>query len=123
MVPAVLIATELAFLVLAAVQIVRVWRQFKRNRADAGDFWAALEEAVGQQVGPIAARLIVSEPKLWTAIFLWISRPSGIESVAFRSAVLESPYGQLVVRSVAAPIESDNVGLALASSHPVENEV
>lgn len=70
--PAVLIATELAFLILATVLSVRVWRQFKRNRAEAGDSWMALEEAVGQQVGAIAASLIVGEPKLWAAIFLWM---------------------------------------------------
>src|ERR1700686_330375 len=73
MLPAVLIATELVFLSLAAVLIVRVWRQFKRDRKEQGDLWSALEGAVGQQVGPIAARLIVGEPKLWAAIFLWIS--------------------------------------------------
>ena len=83
MLPAVLIATELAFVMLAAVQIVRVWRQFKRNRAEVGDFWTALEEAVGQQVGPIAARLIVSEPKLWAAIFLWISGRSRRDARSF----------------------------------------
>jgi hypothetical protein len=73
MLPAVLIAAELAFLILATMLIVRVWRQFKRNRAEVGDSWTALEEAVGRRVGPIAARLIVGEPKLWAAIFLWIS--------------------------------------------------
>lgn len=83
MLPAVLIATELAFVMLAAVQIVRVWRQFKRNRAEVGEFWTALEAAVGQQVGPIAARLIVSEPKLWAAIFLWISGSSRRDARSF----------------------------------------
>jgi hypothetical protein len=48
MLPAVLIATEIAFVILAAVLILRVWRQFKRNRTEVGDFWTALEEAVGQ---------------------------------------------------------------------------
>jgi hypothetical protein len=83
MLPAALIAAELAFLVLAAVMIVRVWRQFKRKRAEVGDFWTALEEAVGQQVGPIAARLIVGEPKLWAAIFLWISGRSRRDARSF----------------------------------------
>jgi hypothetical protein len=73
MLPALLIAAELGFLIMAAVVIVRVWRQFKPNRVQLGDFWMALEVAVGQQVGPIAARLIVGEPKLWAAIFLWMS--------------------------------------------------
>ena len=83
MMPAVLIATELAFLILATVLIVRVWRQFKRNRAEVGDSWMALEEAVGQQVGPIAARLIVGEPKVWAAIFLWISGRSRRDARSF----------------------------------------
>jgi hypothetical protein len=83
MMPAVLIATELAFLILATVLIVRVWRQFKRNRAEVGDSWMALEEAVGQQVGPIAARLIVGEPKLWAAIFLWMSGRSRRDARSF----------------------------------------
>jgi hypothetical protein len=69
----VLIATELVFLGLAAVLMVRVWRQFKRERKAQGDFWTALEEALGRQVGPIPARLIVGEPKIWAAIFLWRS--------------------------------------------------
>jgi hypothetical protein len=73
MVPALLIAVELAFLVLAAVLVIRVGRQFKRNRAQVGDFWMAFEEAVAQQVGATAARLIVGEPRLWAAIFLWMS--------------------------------------------------
>jgi hypothetical protein len=81
--PAVLVATELAFLIMAAVLIVRVWRQFKRERAEAGDFWTALEGAVGQQVGPIAARLIVGEQKLWAAIFLWISGSSRRDARSF----------------------------------------
>ena len=83
MMPAVLIATELAFLILAAVLIVRVRHQFKRNRAEVGDSWMALEEAVGQQVGPIAARLIVGEPKVWAAIFLWISGRSRRDARSF----------------------------------------
>lgn len=87
MLPAVLIATELAFLILATVLIVRVWRQFKRNRAEASDSWTALEEAVGRQVGPIAARLIVGEPKLWAAIFLWISGRSRRDARGFHYSV------------------------------------
>ncbi len=83
MLPAVLIATEIAFVILAAVLILRVWRQFKRNRTEVGDFWTALEEAVGQQVGPIAARLIVGEPKLWAAIFIWISGHSRRDARSF----------------------------------------
>lgn len=73
MLPAVLITTELVLLSLATVLIVRVRRQFKRNSKERADFWIALEDAVGQQVGPIAARMIVREPKLWAAIFLWLS--------------------------------------------------
>ena len=73
MLPAVLIATDLVLLSLATVLIVRVRRQFKLNRTDQSDFWIALEDAVGQNVGPLVARLIVGEPKLWAAIFLWVS--------------------------------------------------
>lgn len=73
MLPAVLITTELVFLIVAVVLIIRVWRRCKRDRREQGDFWTAFEEAVGQLVGPIAARLIVGEPKLWAAIYLWIS--------------------------------------------------
>ena len=86
MLPAVLIATELAFLILAAILTVRVWRQFKRNRTEVGDFWIALEEAVARQVGPIAARLIVGEPKLWAAIFIWFSGRSRRDRRGFRYA-------------------------------------
>jgi hypothetical protein len=82
-VPALLIATELVLLVIAGLVLVRVWRQFKRNRAQFCDFWMALEEAVGQLVGPVVARLIVGEPKLWAAIFLWVSRRSRRDSSAF----------------------------------------
>jgi hypothetical protein len=83
MLPAVLIATEIALVILAAVLILRVWRQFKRNRTEVGDFWTALEEAVGQQVGLIVARLIVGEPKLWAAIFIWISGHSRRDARSF----------------------------------------
>lgn len=81
--PAVLITTELILLSLATVLIVRVWRQFKRDRKEQADFWTALEEAVGQQVGPLVARLIVGEPKLWAAIFLWISGRSRRDARSF----------------------------------------
>ncbi|HEV2028200.1 MAG TPA: hypothetical protein VGS16_06665 [Candidatus Dormibacteraeota bacterium] len=90
MLPAVLIATELAFVILAAVLTVRVWRQFKRNRAEVGDSWTALEEAVGQQLGPIAARLIVGEPKLWAAIFLWTSGRSPRDARSFHYSASSS---------------------------------
>jgi hypothetical protein len=90
MLPAVLIATELVFLSLAAVLIVRVWRQFKRDRKEQGDLWSALEGAVGQQVGPIAARLIVGEPKLWAAIFLWISGRSRRDARSFHYSALSN---------------------------------
>jgi hypothetical protein len=90
MLPAVLIATELAFLSLAMMLIVRVWRQFKRNRAEVDDSWTALEEAVGRQVGPIPARLIVGEPKLWAAIFLWISGRSRRDARGFHYSVSSS---------------------------------
>jgi len=90
MLPAALIATELAFLILAAVLTVRVWRQFRRNRAELGDFWTALEDAVGQQVGPIAARLIVGEPKLWAAIFLWLSGRSRRDPRSFHYSASSS---------------------------------
>jgi hypothetical protein len=68
-----LIAMEFAFLGLATVVILRVRRQFKRDREEHGDFWSALEDAVARRIGPIPARLIVGEPKLWAAIFLWTS--------------------------------------------------
>src|ERR1700686_5853475 len=90
MLPAAVIATELAFLILAAVLTVRVWRQFRRNRAEVGDFWTAMEEAVGQQVGPIAARLIVGEPKLWAAIFLWISGRTRRDARSFHYSALSN---------------------------------
>ena len=90
MLPAVLIATELVFLGLAAVLIVRVWRQFKRDRKEQGDFWTAVEGAVGQQVGPIAGRLIVGEPKLWAAIFLWISGRSRRDARSFKYSALSN---------------------------------
>lgn len=56
---------------LATVVILRVRRQFKRDRKEHGDFWSALEVAVERHIGPMPARLIVGEPKLWAAIFLW----------------------------------------------------
>jgi hypothetical protein len=90
MLSAVLIATELVFLTLAAVLVVRVWRQFKRNRRDQGDLWTALEMAVAQQVGPIAGRLIVGEPKLWAATFLWISGRSRRDARSFHYAALSN---------------------------------
>jgi hypothetical protein len=83
MVLALLIAAELAFLVLAVLVIIRVARQFKRNRVLAGDFWMALEDAVGRQAGAITARLIVSEPRLWAAIFLWMSGRSRRDTRSF----------------------------------------
>jgi hypothetical protein len=86
MLPVVLIATELVFLALAAVLIIRVSRQFKRDRKEKGDFWTALEEAVGKQVGPIAARLIVGEPKLWVAVLIWTSGRSPRDSRSFQYA-------------------------------------
>jgi hypothetical protein len=43
------------------------------RRLQAGDFWMTLEASIGQVVGKTAARLIVGEPKIWAAIFLWIS--------------------------------------------------
>src|ERR1700693_3583700 len=86
MLPALLIASELAFLIMAAVVTVRVWRQFRPNRVQLGDFWMALEVAVGQQVGPIAARLIVGEPKLWAAIFLWMSGRARRDARSFHYA-------------------------------------
>jgi hypothetical protein len=88
MMPAVLIAAELAFLALAGALIVRARRHYKGSRAEAGDFWAALEEAVGRQVGPLAARLIVGEPKLWAAIFLWISGRTRRDPRSFHYAAL-----------------------------------
>jgi hypothetical protein len=86
MLPVVLIATELVFLALAAVLIVRVSRQFKRDRREQGDFWTALEEAVGKQVGLIAARLIVGEPKLWVAVLIWTSGRPPRDSRSFQYA-------------------------------------
>ena len=86
MLPVVLIVTELVFLALAAVLIVRVSRQFKHDRKEQGDFWTALEHAVAKQVGPIAARLIVGEPKLWVAVFIWISGHSRRDSRSFQYA-------------------------------------
>ena len=83
MLPAVLIATELTFLILVAILTVRVWRQFKRNRSEVGDFWFALEEAVGRQIGPVAARLIVGEPKIWAAVLLWFSGRSRRDDRSF----------------------------------------
>lgn len=96
MLPAVLIATELAFLILGGMLAVRVWRQFKRNRTELGDFWMALEEAVGRQVGPIAARLIVGEPKIWAAIFLWFHGRSRRDARSFRYSA-SSNLGLVVV--------------------------
>jgi hypothetical protein len=78
-----LIATELIFLAVAAALIVRISHQFKGAGKERGDFWTALEEAVGKQAGPSAARLIVGEPKLWVAIFLWISGRSPRDSRSF----------------------------------------
>ena len=92
----VLIATELVFLGLAAVLMVRVWRQFKRDRKAQGDFWTPLEEALGRQVGPIPARLIVGEPKIWAAIVLWRSRRSQKDPRAFHNPA-SSNLGLIVV--------------------------
>jgi hypothetical protein len=90
MLSAVWIAAELVVLAVAAVLIVRVCRQFKRHRRDQGDLWTALEEAVGQQVGPIAGRLIVGEPRLWAAIFLWISGRSRRDARSFHYSALST---------------------------------
>lgn len=86
MLPVVLIATELVFLAVSAVLILRIARQFRRDRKEQGDFWTALEEAAGKQVGTSAARLIVSEPKLWVAIYLWISGRSPRDAQSFQYA-------------------------------------
>jgi membrane protein YdbS with pleckstrin-like domain len=90
MLSAVWIAAELVVLAVAAVLIVRACRQFKRHRRDQGDLWTALEEAVGQQVGPIAGRLIVGEPRLWAAIFLWISGRSRRDARSFHYSALST---------------------------------
>jgi len=50
------------------------------------DFWTALEEAVGRRLGPVAARLIVGEPKIWAAIFIWISGSSRRDARSFHYA-------------------------------------
>lgn len=92
----VLVATELVFLGLAAVLMVRVWRRFKCDRKAQGDFWTALEEALGRQVGPIPARLIVGEPKIWAAIVLWRSRRSQKDPRAFHYSA-SSNLGLIVV--------------------------
>jgi hypothetical protein len=117
MMPAVLIATELAFLILAAILIVRVWRQFKRNRAEVGDFWMALEEAVGQQVGPIAARLIVGEPKLWVAIFLWMSGRSRRDARSFHYSA-SSNLGLISVVVLGLIVLEGGIGGLLARLAP-----
>jgi hypothetical protein len=55
-----------------------------------GDYWMALEEGVGRRVGPIAARLIVREPKLWAGIFIWISGRSRRDSRGFPYSTLSN---------------------------------
>lgn len=90
MLPAVLIATDLVLLFLASVLIVRVRRQFKRNREDYSDFWIGLEDAVAHQIGPIAARLVVGEPRLWFAIFIWVSGRSRRDVHGFHYAALSN---------------------------------
>lgn len=117
MMPAVLIATELAFLILAAVLIVRVWRQFKRNRAVVGDSWMALEEAVGHQVGPAAARLIIGEPKLWAATFLWISGRSRRDARSFHYSA-SSNLGLISVVVLGLIVLEGGIGGLLARFAP-----
>ena len=90
MLPAFLIAAGLVLLFLASVLIVRARRQFKRNRRDQADFWIALQDAVAHEIGPIAARLVVGEPRLWFAIFIWVSGRSRRGVLSFHYAALSN---------------------------------
>jgi hypothetical protein len=115
--PGLLIAIELLFVVVAAVLITRVWRQFKANREEFGDFWTALEGAVGQQVGSIAARLIVGEPKLWAAIFIWISGRSRRDARGFHYSA-SSNLGLVTVVVLGLIILEGGIGGLLARLAP-----
>ena len=90
MLPGVLIATDLVLLLLASILIVRIRRQLNRTKEVYSDFWIGLEDAVAQQIGPIAARLIVGEPRLWFAIFTWVSGRSRREVRGFHYAGLSN---------------------------------
>lgn len=72
--PALLAAAEVAGLALAAFLLFRLRRRFVQARAQAADFWTALEESASEVIGSVPARLLVGEPKIWAALFLWISR-------------------------------------------------
>lgn len=58
------------------------------RRGNDSTFWMKLEDAVGRRIGPVAARLIVREPMLWAAIFIWISSRSRRDPRSFAYAAL-----------------------------------
>ncbi len=111
MLPVALIAAGLAFIGIAAVVIIRVQRQFMRDRNEHGDFWTALEDAMQRQIGPIPARLIAGEPKLWAAIFLWTSGRSRGDMGGFHYSASSNLGPVFVVVLVLILLEGLGAGL------------
>src|SRR5438128_8273429 len=118
MIPALLIAVELAFLVITGFVLIRVWLRLRRNRAEFCDFWMAMEVAVGGLVGPVAARLAVGEPKIWAAIFLWISGGTRRDRRAFPYSA-SSSLGLVVAVVLGLVILEGGIGALLARLLPL----
>ena len=70
----IVVAVEILLLVVGGTQMLSAIREYRRNRAVGFDGWRALEGGIAVLLPQLAARLIVSEVRLFYCLIRWALR-------------------------------------------------
>lgn len=115
----VLISVELLLLLTGGTLLLSAVRQYRRNRTSGFDGWGALEGAFGTLLPELAARLVVSELRLFYCLIKWALRRTGLRTGEF-SYHRRSMMGMLVLMIVlVSPVEVLVIELLLQAFLPL----
>ena len=92
----IVVGLEALLIFLGVGAVVFVARRYRRERAAGLDFWTALEEGLGLIMPRPAAKLVVSEPRLFVCLLRWALRRTRLKEGEF-GYHKGSPVGMLVV--------------------------